>query len=84
MQHLDLELARAEAVVEAASDSRKKAHEPTVENHKGQIAALRKAKALLEMEQITPSGPVVIDKTYTITIPWKTIIVTVLVSVFLF
>jgi len=47
---IELELARAESVVL----DRRKIHEPTRDNHAGQILALTKIKALLDMEEYNP------------------------------
>ena len=44
------ELARAEAVV-ASETNDKKQHTPTIDNHRGQVMALQKALAWLEMEK---------------------------------
>ena len=45
---IELELARAEAIVYAAGNVNTKAYEPVVENHKGQILSLRKILCLLD------------------------------------
>jgi hypothetical protein len=82
LQQLDIELARAEAVVIAASDPCKKAHEPTVENHRGQILALRKAIALFEMRQHI--GPVYVTKEIKITAAWPFVFFMVFVIWLLF
>lgn len=68
---LQSDLARAEAVAHEAKHGRKKLHGPTVHNFEGQAIALKRALALLDMEQITPPGPVEIHKQVTITIPWS-------------
>lgn len=69
-RQLESDLARAEAVVHAASGSRK-LHEPTVDIHRGQILALKKALALLEIQQTNPPGPINITKDYTVTVSWR-------------
>ena len=47
---LQNELARAEAVVASETDN-KKQHTPTIDNHRGQVIALQKALAWLEMDE---------------------------------
>lgn len=42
------EIARAEAVVKTASDSRKRGHQPTLNNFEGQLLALKKIEAWLD------------------------------------
>ena len=49
--YLESELARAEAVVIDADKGDKKLHEPTVENHRGQVLALKKALFYAESEE---------------------------------
>lgn len=66
--HLEQDLARAEAVI-LADEGTKKLHGPTVDNFRGQALAYKRALALLEMEKITPPGPVEIHRTYTVNIP---------------
>jgi len=66
--YLQQDLARAEAVILAAN-GKKRLHGPTVDNFRGQAIAYKRALALLEMEKITPPGPVEIHRTYTINIP---------------
>lgn len=68
---LESDLARAEAIVHESQHGKKKLHGPTVHNFEGQRIAIRRALALLEMERITPPGPVEIHKQITITIPWS-------------
>lgn len=62
---LQLDLARAEAAVAGSK------HKPTTDNFAGQALAYKRTLALLEMEKITPPGPVEIHRELTITIPWK-------------
>ena len=45
---LEIELARAEAVVEASSHKNKKAHQPTVDIHRGMVLAIEKVLAVLD------------------------------------
>jgi len=47
---LQNELARAEAVVASETDNTKQ-HTPTIDNHRGQVMALQKALAWLEMDK---------------------------------
>jgi len=69
-RQLESDLARAEAVVHAASGSHK-LHEPTVDIHRGQVLALKKALFLLEMEKAHPPGPIEINKDYQVTVSWR-------------
>ena len=61
---IELELARAEAVVSDPSGI----HPPTRSNHEGQILALTKIKALLDMEEAQIQGPLEIHRKHTITV----------------
>jgi hypothetical protein len=67
-KHLESELARAEAASSTVGPMKR--HEPTVENHKGQAIALKKALTLLEIEQTTPPTPLTLNREYKITISW--------------
>ena len=73
------DLARAEAVVHAASGT-KKLHEPTIDIHRGQVLALKKALFLLEMEKVHPPGPSNITKDYTVTVSWRVFFLIVTVT----
>jgi hypothetical protein len=76
---LESDLARAEAVVHAASGS-KKLHEPTIDIHRGQVLALKKALFLLEMQTVHPPGPSNITKDYTVTVSWRVFFLIVIVT----
>lgn len=84
-RQLEAELARAEAVVLSDTKIRKQ-HAPTIDNHRGQIIALRKALALLEMEETRPPGPIEVKRTINITISWRALflILAVLVTICVF
>lgn len=65
-QILTQSLARAEAVIYEANNSKKKKHGPTIDNFIGQAAAYKQALSLLEMEEIRSPDPVNITKTIVI------------------
>lgn len=67
---LKAELARADSIIHESGQSNKKPHGPTIDNFKGQSMAYRKAITWLEMEKITPRGPLVFHHNFAI--PWKT------------
>jgi len=76
---IDCEVARAEAVVRA-DEGPQKLHQPTVEHHKGQIVALRKARAFLQMQENNPPGPIEpLKKDYTVTVSWR--VLTLIVAI---
>jgi hypothetical protein len=66
---LERDLARAEAVLHQAQHGRKKLHGPTVHNFNGQAIAYKRALTLLELERITPRGPIEVHRHVTINIP---------------
>jgi hypothetical protein len=76
-QQLERELARAEAVVQSDNGTRK-LHQPTIDNHRGQVVALRKALALLEIEETYPPGPIELKKQ--IIVSWRIIFATFTVA----
>ncbi|MCV0439868.1 MAG: hypothetical protein K5880_14810 [Hydrogenophaga sp.] len=75
-RQLESDLMRAEAVVQAASGSRK-LHEPTVDIHRGQAIALKKALYLLETN---PPRPIEIIKDHTVTVSWRVFFLIVTVA----
>jgi len=77
---LESELARAEAVV-ASDNGEYKRHTPTIDNHRGQVMALKKALFLLEMEKIYPPGPLKITRDYRVTISWRVLILIVALAI---
>lgn len=72
-RQLNAEIARAEAVV-ASANGNYKLHEPTIDNHRGQLIAYSKVKSLLEHEEQTPNTPIRIEKHHKITITWPAIV----------
>ena len=81
-RHLEAELMRAEAVVQS-DNGNKKQHQPTIDNHRGQIIALRKALAFLEMDETTPPGPVELNRNVNVTVSWRTFILIATIGAFL-
>ena len=64
------EAARAEFVVSQAEHTNYAPHEPTVENHRGQLIALKKIGTLLDSDEVT-SGPIYkLERTYAFVISW--------------
>lgn len=82
---LEIELARAESIVKQNENSKKKRHQPTIENHKGQAIALRKALSWLEAERLYVRDPVEIKSYLTISwgfIFWSLALIIIIYAIF--
>ena len=80
--HIHLEIARAEAVIASASGNFKQ-HEPTIENHRGQLLAFRKIGHILDHEEIMSSEPIRIERDPKISVSWPCLVV-FYITIFLF
>jgi hypothetical protein len=68
---IDAELARVEAVIFDAENSKKKKHLPTIDIHRGERIAYKKALSWMELEENFPCQPsnLVIDYVYSLEVP---------------
>jgi hypothetical protein len=80
-KYIRQEIARAQAIVNAGS-KKHKLHEPTIENHRGQLLAYRKIDAMIEGDKIVHREPIKIQKNIRITITWPIIILSIIIICF--
>jgi len=59
---LESEIARAEAVVREAENSKSEKHKETIDLHKGQLIALQKVSSWLEISNVYVDGPIEIER----------------------
>lgn len=71
---LEIELARAEAVIRASESDTKQSHAPTLEHHKGQAFAFRKAIHFLANSQVILRKPLEIVRTTYLEISWSVVV----------
>jgi len=67
---LEIELARAESIVNESQKGKRRRHEPTIENHRGQVIALRKALSWIAADSVYVRTPIEVKSNLTISWAW--------------